>query len=124
MLCYSHKLDLREARAFVSQPVKARRIIHRFRGFDYEILQSDCVVIMPELAIGFSNRIEDFERLLQNVRRVIICFDPWELWSAPKLWRILHRRAAKPVIVQKWNTTVNYDGLMTAIAVFDVATAL
>ncbi len=110
-----------EVKSFVAQPEKARRVIHRFRGFDYGVLQSDCVVVMPELAIECARRIEDLEELLRKVRRLIICFNPRDLWRAPKLWRLLRRRAATSVMIQKWDTTSNYDGLKTATAVFEVA---
>ena len=110
--------DVIEARSFLPLPKQERRIIHRFCDFGVGDLQSDCVVVTPELAIEIPDRPKEWERLLRNSSRLLVCVDVEDLWKRPKLWRALKGRSASRFVVQKFRQVINWDGKAWTTAVF------
>ncbi|MDQ3755052.1 MAG: glycosyltransferase [Acidobacteriota bacterium] len=112
-----------EARAFLPQPASSRRVLHRFRDFaalTQKDFQTDCVVVMPELAVELLSNEEAARPLFERARRLLICLNVGDLLAQPRLWRRLQRRAANRYIVRKCDYSKNTDGRARSIAIFEI----
>ena len=107
-----------EAKSFVAQPERARRIVHRFCGLSAANWQADCLVVMPQL--GHTISIEKLDVFKQRVRRLLVCFDLRHKRMHSHLYRVLQQRSIDWLVARKLDTGINYDGLPRAVAIFDV----
>lgn len=110
--------DVLEAKSFLPVPKQERRVIHRFCGFDYGDLQSECVVVMPELATELLDYPKEWENLVNKIPRLLVCVNIEDFWRRPKLWRKLKSQSAKQFIVQKVRDVINWDGKSWTTVVF------
>jgi hypothetical protein len=74
-----------EGTAFTDRTLRPRRIVHHFAGVHARDLQSDCLVIAPDL----SGQLTSLEELPSGLRRVVVCCYLNE--APPAFWRRLLR---------------------------------
>lgn len=108
-----------EAKSFVAQPERARRIVHRFCGLSGTgDRQADCLVVMPQVGDALSG--EKIASLVQRVRRLFVCFDLRSRHTQPDLYHALRQRSSNWLVARKLDTSINYDGMPCAVAIFEV----
>ncbi|MCA1628378.1 MAG: hypothetical protein LC742_10495, partial [Acidobacteria bacterium] len=115
--------DIIEARSFLPQPAGTRRVLHRFRDFNspaQEDLRTDCVVVLPELAIELFRDEEAVCPLFERAGRLLVCLNVGDMVTQPRLWRRLQRQAVNRYIVRKFDYSKNTDGRARGIAVFEI----
>jgi hypothetical protein len=100
-----------EAEAFVPQPKRPRRIVHRFVGADAGMVGTRTVVIAPDLAAELAD-IAVLKWSQVGVRRVVVCLDVKDARRRASLWRSLCRESTDRILSKQ------LDGTRTAI--FDV----
>ena len=98
-----------EASAFVPYPQRSRRVIHHFSGLDVEQVESDCVIIAPDLSPKLRGQLGRLDHLRKSARRLLVCLDMDTAWASPRLCRSLLREAAS------YRLTCNPDGKRIAL---------
>jgi hypothetical protein len=78
-----------EGTAFTDRTTAPRRIVHHFAGFQPEELQSDCLVVAPDLA----GQLTSLEQLPVGVRRLLVCCYLGDAYARPRRWgKLLGRK--------------------------------
>jgi hypothetical protein len=90
------------ARAFLPLPACNRVIHHRFSGLNTRGLESDCVIIAPDLAYAVPDETELVNGMVCALRRLIVCVGLGQLWRRPVTWRKLARLADTRHLTTSW----------------------
>jgi glycosyl transferase family 2 len=81
------------AEAFHPTPARRRVIHHKFCGLNASRLESDCVVISPDLAYAVLDEPELIREMARSLRRLIICVSLGQFCKRPVPWLKLTRLA-------------------------------
>jgi hypothetical protein len=91
-----------EVGAFVPQPEARRRVCHHFAGLDFSELQSDSVLIAPDLASQLCTTGEALPTPPASVRHMLVCV-PFADLLRQRLWRAVLRRSSAATLVLHWD---------------------
>jgi|SRR6202140_3593435 len=97
--------DTIEAKGFVQQPERVRRIFHRFVGWAHEELQSDCVVVAADLSKTQGESISKLRDLRRRTRRLLVCVDGLHQSHTIQGWGELRREARMAELTKHWDGT-------------------
>lgn len=93
-----------ETRGFIQHPARQRNILHHFVGWDFEPLESDCVLVTPDLA-KTGTTIAKLTDLRRRTRRLLVCVDGLNQAANIKGWPELRREARRVEMTRHWDGT-------------------
>lgn len=101
------------AESIMPQPVRRRRVTHRFEGWEPSHLEADALVVATDLARSLAENLEGLRGLRARARRLWVCAELSDVPAESALWRELRRHATEVRLTRRYDKS--------AVALFELA---